>query len=263
MTEFPSATSRSVHNADEVSRRRRCRRKRWAPRLLSCLVITAYATVASAETGDTETAVMALDRQATEMFEAEDFQQALEALEAAQQLLPNTVRVYNIAVCQERLGDLSGALISYRTFLDESDDDEERRGEALARIERLRHLLDQSEEPVSFTADSWSESREPTERRRLSPVIFYALLGVTAATGVGLIASGAVSLNYQSDFEDTVIGSAEGNAVREQGEPWVVASNVLLGLTAACAVATLVVALFTRWRRDREARNSLRLALNL
>lgn len=265
MTAFRSTTAPAGCTADMMSRRGVQRLRACASGVLTGLLIIASSTVADAETGDPESAVIELDRQAAENFEIEDYEQALELLEAAQHLVPSAVREYNIAVCQERLGHLSEALSGYQRFVYESNIAEERRAEALERIERLRGLLDESgeihgtEHPVAV---NFSESVEPPDRRRLSPTIFYALVSVTAVSGVGLISAGAVSLHYQSEFEETEFGSTGGAAVRDQGEPWVVASNVLLGVTIACAITTLVVALFTRWRSAREARRPMRFALN-
>lgn len=220
--------------------------------LLSALLCS---TPAFAEIGDAETAARALDRQASTLFDAGEYEEALDRMESAQRILPNSVRIYNIAVCHERLGNFSGAIINYQRFVEQDDVPEARRLRALERIDRLESQLDIPDEPVFFDA-SFGLEAERGDRHRLSPSIFYSLLGVTIASGLGIIITGAVALSHQSDFERTVLGTADGDSIRDMGEPWVVACNVLIGITSVAAVATLIVGLFTRWGRDRESRHS-------
>jgi tetratricopeptide (TPR) repeat protein len=97
--------------------------------LALALAVALCAPLAWAQT-DEERAVMALDRQAAELFEAGAYEQALERMHVAQDILPSSARLYNIAVCNERLGNISGALLNYRRFVAEDDVPEDRAARA-------------------------------------------------------------------------------------------------------------------------------------
>lgn len=204
------------------------------------------------------------DERASELFENGDYAGALAEMEEAQDLLPATSRVYNIAVCHERLGHIDEALALFREFIVLEDAPSERRARALTRIEQIRAQRSadtdadpEPEESASEQAEtgaavagepSWEDELEQApSRRRLSPGVFWGLLGATAATTLVWAITGGLSLSYRSKFEGTMQGSDEGNDYERIGNGLVIATDVFLGTSAALAVATLVVGLFTRW----------------
>lgn len=88
-----------------------------------------------------------------------------------------------------------------------------------------------------------------TERRRIPKPVFWATLGVTSASAVAWI---GLSLNamaksnaYSSDDMTTTPEEEEVQAANRQ-------ADIMLGVTAALAVTTLVVGLLTEWDDEEE-----------
>lgn len=227
-------------------------------------IASAFAAVLSssleahAQRSDAETAAEAHDARAAELFDDGQYSRALVELQAAQEILPATPRVYNIAACHVQLGDLTQAIVYYQRFIEAPDAPDDRRQAANDRITELRNQLEAEQGAANQETSEGHEephqesAPEASSRQRLSPTVFYALLGVTAAAGVGLAVTGGIALYWQGQFKDTVALSTEGNYDRDSGQPWATAGDVLIGVTAAGALAALVVGLLTRWRTGDE-----------
>ena len=89
--------------------------------------------------GDVEQARADFERGAA-LYRAGDFRAALAAFEAAQARAPAPQALFNIARCQERLGQLADAVDSYTAYLAASPDAPDRAA-VTARIEELRARL--------------------------------------------------------------------------------------------------------------------------
>ena len=89
--------------------------------------------------GDVEQARADFERGA-ELYRAGDFRAALAAFEAAQARAPAPQALFNIARCQERLGQLADAVDSYTAYLAAAPDAPDRAAVS-ARIEELRARL--------------------------------------------------------------------------------------------------------------------------
>jgi hypothetical protein len=76
-------------------------------------------------------------------FEAGDYATAIDDFRTAHDAMPRPEILYNVAVCQERLGQPDGALASYRIYLRESAPDlaPERRQEVELKIRALEQQL--------------------------------------------------------------------------------------------------------------------------
>jgi tetratricopeptide (TPR) repeat protein len=225
--------------------------------LAFALVFTA-ASPAAAESA--EAAAERLDRSAAERYERGEMEAALADLEAAQRLLPASSRVYNIARCHDRLGHVTEAVAHYERYIALDDTSGEHRRLALERLEALRAQVLSPRSPgdgdggdgrtTTTTSTTLPEEPARDSRGRVPPAVFYALLGVTAASGVALAVTGGLALQRQREFEQTAVDSADGDELRERGEPLALAADVLIGVTAAAGLATLIVAIFTRWRGE-------------
>lgn len=79
------------------------------------------------------------------------------------------------------------------------------------------------------------------EKKGLSPIPFYVMLGVTGALGAGTITMEALVLGKKKDIEKN---PADGDA-RDRGKSLQTGEWVLLGLTGAAAVAAVVLAFLT------------------
>lgn len=78
-----------------------------------------------------------------QLFERGDYNRALLEFRATYELAPRGAVLFNIAQCQERLGDLQGAIVTYHHFLHASDEqlpDDQRRA-AFERVQQLERQL--------------------------------------------------------------------------------------------------------------------------
>lgn len=219
------------------------------------------------------TAAQVHDQRAMERFEAGDYAEALEEMEAAHLVLPSTPRLYNMARCHERLEQPQEAIELYQQFLASNDAPSDRRR---AVEERLAVLQPGWSRNVSGTSDENQPTLEQTHavgetdegtidgheeppavdssRRRLSPVAFYSVLAVAALSGVALAALGSVTLREYGEFLDLDRNDPAAPNEAARGDQMTLASNVLLGVTCATATAAVILAVFTRWSRREQAR---------
>lgn len=81
--------------------------------------------------------------EALRAYDRDDYNGALLQFRAAYELAPRAAILFNIAQCQERLGDLQGALGTYQHFLHASDEQlpEEQRRAAFERVRQLERQL--------------------------------------------------------------------------------------------------------------------------
>lgn len=213
--------------------------------------------------------------EAVELTDQEHYAEALELFERLQGVRPHSTVLYNLAWCYSRVGRNDDAVEAFESFLRGADIDPERAAEAGAELARLRRIVGPPESapssastletpPTSDSAlsdDSTSppSNVEPTEeteergRRRLRSPIFWALFGVTAATGVAMTAVGGITLSLSDRWLE------EGNiADRDRGRSLTVVTNALLILLCVEAIATLVVGILTEFRGGQRAGRSPR-----
>lgn len=205
------------------------------------------------------------DERAQELFVRGDYEGALTQQRQAQALLPATPRLFNMAVCEERLGNLESALDLYETFLSSDDAPAERRGQARQSIE---HLTDQiAAARAAATAEAQSpttpERTEPTQERSiaLAPAVFWATLGVSVACLVTTAVLGAVTLVRHEEFLGLYRDDPDSLQLQEQGTNMALATNIMLGVTALVALTTLVFGLDTDWERRRRRSREERVAI--
>src|SRR5262249_41975591 len=103
------------------------------------LAVVMAGLLLSTPPGDVEQARSDFER-GSALYRAGDFRAALEAFEAAQARAPAPQNLFNIARCQERLGQLADAVDSYSAYLAAAPDAADRAAVS-ARIEELRARL--------------------------------------------------------------------------------------------------------------------------
>jgi tetratricopeptide (TPR) repeat protein len=236
-------------------------------RLLDLLLIVAlvfWATPASAQERDVdrEAAAQARDERATALFQTGDYAGALAEMQAAQEILPATPRVYNMAVCHERLGHQEEAIALYQRFIDLQDaqaDRVRRAQERLGELDRQPAVPDLGSEvhaaqepdrpprvaPPEVAPPRVAPPQVAPSRRRLRPVVFYALLGSTLAIAATATVTGAVALDWHFEHDELGAGSNRRSELEQKGPPLAYATDGLIAVAAAGAVATLVVGLLT------------------
>jgi hypothetical protein len=221
------------------------------------VMLLGLAGPAAAEERSTVAAVREHDARAQRLFEAGDFEGALDALRAAQQLRPASQRLFSMAVCQQRLGVPREAIRLYRTYADAADADDEHRELARRRIGEIRAELDAAAEtdgggaPTIFDdggEEPASERARSTGRRRLSRTPFYAMLGLTGAAALGVAVLGGLTLDLHDQFVSSRNPTVRFD-LRSTGWPMAVATDVLLGVACVSAAVAVVLAILTDWRR--------------
>lgn len=228
--------------------------------LLLCLPLDALAERSS----DVDSA-RDLDRRAEEAFREGDHARALELMEAAQALAPATSRLYNMGVLHQRLGQDGEAIELFEEFVEAPDAPDERRERARERIEELRGEPVTDRVPERFGDGDSDNADPPRERRHLSTGPFWGMVGATSALSVALLVMGAYTMSFHSQFEENkALDFSEYTVEQEvedadRGHNLALATNVLIGVTAAAAVATLVLAFFTNFGDSDSGEASLRL----
>lgn len=199
------------------------------------------------ESSDTETAARVHDDRAAALFAEGEYHMALVEMESAEDLLPVTQRLYNIGVCHERLGNLEQAVAYFQRFLEGDDHSGDRDQRARARIRAIQRQLEvEGDQPAASNEEGASRvsASEAPSRRRLSPAIFYALLGVTAATTAVWAITGGLTLRHLNDYDTS--GQTDSDAA-SSAQRLGHATDALIGVSAAAAISTLIVGIFTRW----------------
>ena len=204
--------------------------------------------------------VRSLDGQSSRYFDAEEYELALSAMEQAQQLMPSSTRLYNMAVCHERLGHSREAVALFSEFIASPDAPVDRRARAVDRVRELEAAIE-AESPTTPHGQA-TPPTTPEGGRRLSRTPFFVTLGVTAIVGVTAIALGAVALSLDHQFEDLHRNDQRAFDLEETGPRVAIATDVFIGFAAAAAVATAVLAVFTEWHRDPGSRATLMPATN-
>lgn len=98
-------------------------------------------------------------------------------------------------------------------------------------------------------------------RRGLSPAFFATVAGVGVATGVGAIVCSAQALSTRAEV-DRLIASGERAQVgvdqQERIRTFALATDVLIGVTAAAAIGATLLGVATEWRRPAEPSDTRR-----
>ncbi len=235
------------------------------------MTLLLWPTSARAQADEVVAEVSAYDARAEEYFAAGDFAAALAEQEAAQALLPATPRLFNMAVCLERLDRPREAMDLYRQFVVAPDVPSERRQLAQQRIDAIQVQLAEPERPpIEFgSGEAVDEESEdvaaidedptptpepvpvtaPADRsgRNLSPVAFWTMLGLTGAAGLATIICGAVTLDMHDEFLSTYQGEGDSRDLQVSGRNLSMVTNIFIGVTAAFAASALVLGLVTNW----------------
>lgn len=122
-----------------------------------------------------------------------------------------------------------------------------------ARASRTVSVAAHSRTIVRVAAPPLPDPATSPSNRGVSPAWFGVAIGATAALGAATIVSGVDTSNAHDDFDAMKCGSvsaarpaatqAECHEARDDGESAALRTNILLGVTAASAVGTLVFAL--------------------
>jgi tetratricopeptide (TPR) repeat protein len=214
----------------------------------------------AAQPDQVEAQVAAHDERAGRLFAEGDFAASLAEQQAAHALLPATARLFNMAVCQERLGRPREAITLYRRFMSEADAPPDRRRQAGQRISELEAEIAQASEPPGdgVTAPGvggtpGSASADPIRRGRvLSPVAFYTMIGLTGAAAIAAVVCGAVTLNMHQEFLELYRGEGDSEQLQIDGRNLAMVTDLLIAVTAVFGASALVLGLVTGWNHGED-----------
>lgn len=163
------------------------------------------------------------DELAQELFDAGDFEGALQEMGVAQALMPASSRLYNTGVCHERLGQLQEAIDLFVLFTEDTDVPAERRDRTLLRLEQLRDQLEtdaddapddvegrdalrarEAQEAQEAENDDDNETSTPVARRWW----FWTIIASVVVVSVGAVTAG-VLLTRESPAPQPVLGFDE------------------------------------------------------
>jgi hypothetical protein len=109
--------------------------------------------------------------------------------------------------------------------------------------------------PAKGAGTEAAETVEPggKGKKKLSPVVFYSMLGATAALGIGAGVVGGLNLANHNKFMDTNYSETETwQDLKDRGEIYNVVFLSLIGVTGAAAVTTAVLAAFTDFKKGKK-----------
>jgi len=210
------------------------------------------------------------DARVQRLFDEGRYQEALEELRAADRLAPAIPRLYNMALCEDHLGNLESAILLLERFAAGQGVPDEMRERARARAETLRSDLAAVSDPDNGAgtfgqgtvvppeegrAEGDETPTEPEEQgfpRRIEPFAFWALAGTTVAASIGTIVVGSLTLQLHDTYEGLAAGDSRNRLVQQDGQAMALATDILLIATIAFAVATATIAFFTRFSRRGE-----------
>ncbi|MFH1434657.1 MAG: PEGA domain-containing protein [Pseudomonadota bacterium] len=98
------------------------------------------------------------------------------------------------------------------------------------------------------------------KKKTVKPAAFYGMVGATGALLIGTVVCSVMAMQKHNEFDDTDTDSVENIEKREDlkssGETLNVVSDVLVGVTAAAAAATIVLAIFTDFSKKEKKTSS-------
>jgi len=145
-----------------------------------------------------------------------------------------TVKKDNFSVFKEKLKMVSGKTVSVEAHLDIAEIEEDEGGEA-------------------GPGDISDIDDEKEKKKKLSPVIFWSMLGVTGALGAGAAVMGGLNVANHNKFKDTSYSDSDKwQDLKDKGETYNIAFLSLIGATGAAVVTTAVLAFFTDFKKKKK-----------
>jgi hypothetical protein len=178
--------------------------------------------------------------------------------------------LYNLAEAEERAQRYDEAVVSLEGYLASGEQHAiDHQATIRQRIERLRELAEQSPAPPPLVAPTAAQPQvvepDPPPTPPTSPtpqprprVWTWVAVGLTGAFAIGAAVTGALTLSRRNDLEDLCGGRSCPPAYQpEWDSAWTLAitTDVLIGLAAASAVATILL-IFLENRSSRRAQSA-------
>ena len=214
--------------------------------VVAALVVLAAASTARAAGENVEEAKRHFAR-GVEAYDQGQYDVALQEFGQAHARSHSPALYFNMAACEEHMDHFQAAALLLNQYLVEKPDADDRENVKLRiqslqeRDERL-HKMNEPPPPVKAVAEE-PTAPSPPPKPRLKYT--WVMLGVTAGVGAAAIGVGAWTVAHHSDLKNGCGNSAAGCTPSQINglKSTAVATDVLIGVTAAAAVATGVFAI--------------------
>jgi tetratricopeptide (TPR) repeat protein len=211
--------------------------------MVAGLVMLAAASTARAA-GENMEEAKAHFAKGVEAYDQGKYETALQEFGQAHARSHSPALYFNMAACEEHMDHFQAAALLLNQYLVEKPDADDRDNVKL-RIQSLQERderLHKMSEPVPPVKPVPTTTADTTPKRHLKYT--WVMLGVTAGVGAAAIGVGAYTVAHHSDLKNgcgnTIDGCSPGQISTLKSTA--VATDVLIGVTAAAAVATVVFA---------------------
>jgi tetratricopeptide (TPR) repeat protein len=219
------------------------------------LMLTAVSTARAA--GENMEQAKAYFGAGVDAYDQGKYEIALREFQHAHALSHSPALYFNMAACEEHMDHYQAAALLLRQYLIEKPDADDRANVEL----RVKSLEERDErlhkiEPEPLVKSSAGTSTSSTEPPKRHLKYTWVMLGVTAGVGAAAIGVGAYTVAHHSDLKNGCGNSIDGctSSQIDGLKSTAVATDVLIGVAAAAAVATVVFAVLeTRKGHARES----------
>lgn len=214
---------------------------------LVAVVVALAATTAWAQSENLEKA-KAHFQAGVDAYDQGRYETALREFQHAHALSHSPALYFNMAACEEHMDHYQAAALLLRQYLIEKPDAEDRanvelRIKALDERDEQLHKMIEPTPPVKPSAGPLATA-PPSEAPKPRLKYTWVMLGATAAVGAAAIGTGAYTVAHHSDLKNGCGNTAAGCSPAQVSglKSTAIATDVLIGVTAAAAVATVVFA---------------------
>jgi hypothetical protein len=215
---------------------------------------------ARAEGGDMARAKAAFEA-GVDAYDQARYEVALRKFQDAHALSHSPALYFNMAACEEHLDHFEAAALLLRQYLIEKPDADDRSNVEV----RIRGLQERDAELKKMTQPPPVKPAPTVAEAPARPRLKYTwvLLAATGAVGLAAVGVGAYTVAHHDSLKSGCGATAAGcSSAQVNGlKSTAVATDVLIGVTAAAAVATVVAAVLELRHGRAHAARSTRLAL--
>jgi tetratricopeptide (TPR) repeat protein len=187
-----------------------------------------------------------------EAYDQAKYEVALREFQHAHALSHSPALYFNMAACEEHMDHFQAAALLLRQYLIEKPEADDRANVELRikaleeRDDRLHKMTEPPPEvkPVPATAMP-ATTPPPPEAPKPRLKYTWVMLGATAAVGAAAIGVGAYTVAHHGDLKNGCGNSVDGCTTSQIDglKSTAIATDVLIGVTAAAAVGTVVFAI--------------------
>ncbi len=179
------------------------------------------------------------------LYDQGKYEEALNEFQRAQALSHNAELYFNMAACEEHMDHYQAAALLLKQYLLERPEapDKENVKARVTALEQRDERLHRPDGTAPVVVEKPVEKPLPPPPPPKKKIGGFVALGVTAALGLTAIALGSYTAVHHGELKDgcgaTVMGCSQSDIDGLKGAA--IGTDVMIGLTAAAAVATVVV----------------------